>query len=81
VTKHKVENTDREAVAIIGSTPELGRWRAINAKMMYEIEANTWATILYLSKDLRFKYKFVVIDKVRSKVRTNLIIYFLKANC
>lgn len=69
VTNHNIQSDKNDAVAVIGSTPHLGRWRAINARMMYEVEEGKWATILYLTKGLKFRYKFVVIDKSKSKVR------------
>lgn len=68
VTNHQVESSAVEAVAIVGSTPELGRWRAMNARMMYESRPGVWETVLYLTKGQKYKYKFVVIDKSRSKV-------------
>lgn len=68
VTNHKVPNISSQAVAVIGSTPELGRWRAMNARAMFEVEPDKWATILYLPKGLRFRYKFIIIEKSRTKV-------------
>lgn len=68
VTNHEVENSSVEAVAIVGSTPELGRWKPKNARIMYEVTPGVWETILYLTKGLKFRYKFVVVDKIKGKV-------------
>ena len=68
VTNHEVPNSSSQAVAVIGSTPELGRWRAMNAKAMFEVQPNVWATIVYLPRGVKFRYKFVIIEKSRNKV-------------
>ena len=68
VTNHEVPNSSSQAVAVIGSTPELGRWRAMNAKAMFEVQPNVWATIVYLPRGVKFRYKFVIIEKNRNKV-------------
>lgn len=68
VTIHQVPCVSSQAVAVIGSTPELGRWRAMNAKAMFEVQPDMWATIVYLPRGAKFRYKFVIIEKARNKV-------------
>lgn len=67
-TNHAVYDSSKQAVAVIGSTPDLGRWKAVNSRIMFEVEPKFWATIIYLPKGRRFRYKYVAVENSKHKV-------------
>ena len=67
-TRHQVARPGKECLAVTGNTPELGRWRAINSRVMFQITEDLWCTTIYVMKGIRFRYKFAVIENSKKKV-------------